>query len=84
MVLTDVFADAGATLVSGDDNSNSILETTETWIYSATYTVTQADINAGTDLVNMASVVTDELPTPEEADATTTVDQNPSLTIAQG
>ena len=32
VVLDDVFA-GGATLVSGDTNTNSILETTETWIY---------------------------------------------------
>ena len=46
VVLDDVFA-GGATLVSGDTNDNSILETTETWVYSADYTVTQADLNAG-------------------------------------
>ena len=32
VVLDDVFA-GGATLVSGDTNNNSILETSETWIY---------------------------------------------------
>ena len=45
VVLDDVFA-GGATLVSGDTNTNNILETTETWIYTADYTVTQADLNA--------------------------------------
>ena len=58
VVLTDTFA-GGATLVSGDTNANSILETTETWIYSADYMVTQADLNAGTALVNVATVDTD-------------------------
>ena len=57
VVLTDVFA-GGATLVSGDTNGNSILETTETWVYSADYTVTQADLNAGAALVNVAAVDT--------------------------
>ena len=46
VVVDDVFA-GGATLVSGDTNNNSILETTETWVYSADYMVTQADLNAG-------------------------------------
>ena len=59
VVLDDVFA-GGATLVSGDTNTNNILETTETWIYTADYTVTQADLNAGTDLVNVAAVDTDQ------------------------
>ena len=35
VVLDDVFA-GGATLVSGDTNNNSILETTETWVYRRT------------------------------------------------
>ncbi|MFV7236987.1 gliding motility-associated C-terminal domain-containing protein, partial [Flavobacterium sp. ZB4R12] len=42
-------------LQSGDVNDNSIVEVTETWIYTATYTVTQADIDAGT-ITNQASV----------------------------
>ena len=51
------------------------------WVYSATYMATQADINAGTDLVNTASVVTTEVPGPTTDDATTTITQGPSLTI---
>ena len=58
VVLDDAFA-GGATLVSGDDGDN-ILETTETWVYSADYTVTQADLNAGAALVNVAAVDTDQ------------------------
>ena len=81
VVLTDVFA-GGATLVSGDINDNDILETTETWVYSADYVVTQADLNAGDDLVNVAVVDTDQTD-PEDDDATSTVDQNPALTIVK-
>ncbi|MEZ4636207.1 MAG: hypothetical protein R2856_14800 [Caldilineaceae bacterium] len=79
VVLTDAFA-GGATLVSGDVNNNNILETTETWTYSADYTVTQADLNAGTDLVNVAVVDTDQTD-PQQDDVTSTVDAQPSLTI---
>ena len=54
------------------------------WVYSATYLATQADINAGTDLVNTASVVTTEVPGPTMDDATTTITQDSeSLTIAK-
>ena len=80
VVLGDLFADAGATLFSGDVNTNSILETDETWVYTAQYTVTQADINAGTALVNVATVVTDQT-TEQQDDATSTVDQSPDLTL---
>ncbi|MEZ4830972.1 MAG: hypothetical protein R2873_03035 [Caldilineaceae bacterium] len=76
VVLTDAFA-GGATLVSGDVNNNNILETTETWTYSADYTVTQADLNAGTDLVNVAVVDTDQTD-PQQDDVTSTVDAQPS------
>jgi gliding motility-associated-like protein/uncharacterized repeat protein (TIGR01451 family) len=38
---------SAVTLQSGDANANNILEVTETWIYTATYTVTQADIDTG-------------------------------------
>jgi gliding motility-associated-like protein/uncharacterized repeat protein (TIGR01451 family) len=40
---------------SGDANVNNLLEVTETWIYTATYSVTQADIDAGS-ISNQASV----------------------------
>ena len=81
VVLTDVFA-GGATLVSGDDGDNASSRPTETWVYSADYTVTQADLNAGADLVNVAAVDTDQT-APQDDDATSTVDQNPSLTIVK-
>jgi uncharacterized repeat protein (TIGR01451 family) len=71
-----------ATLVSGDDNSNSIIETDEVWVYSATYTVTQAMIDAGADLVNTTRVATSEVTTPVVATATTTITQNPAVTVS--
>ena len=72
----------GATLVSGDLNGNNILETTETWVYSADYTVTQADLNAGAALVNVAGVDTDQTARQTD-DATSTVAQSPALTIVK-
>ncbi|RVT74997.1 DUF11 domain-containing protein, partial [Flavobacterium sufflavum] len=39
----------------GDANTNNILEVNETWIFKASYTVTQADIDAG-KITNRASV----------------------------
>ena len=34
----------GATLASGDENANEVLETTETWVYNADYDVTKATL----------------------------------------
>ncbi|MCS5492000.1 DUF7507 domain-containing protein, partial [Algoriphagus limi] len=81
VVLTDVFA-GGATLTSGDLNTNNILETTETWVYTADYTVTQTDMNAGSPLVNVAEVDTDQTD-PASDDATTTITQTPVLSITK-
>jgi len=78
VVLTDVFA-GGAILDSGDDTNTGVLDVGETWIYTADYVVTPDDIDAGTDLVNIASVVTGQTSV-QQGDATTTI-HNASLTI---
>jgi gliding motility-associated-like protein/uncharacterized repeat protein (TIGR01451 family) len=73
VVLTDLFTN-GATLISGDGNGNNILDVNETWTYSATYVVTQSDIDAGATLVNRAVIDTDQT-APDQAEATTTISQ---------
>ncbi len=51
-----------------------------TCVLTGTYTVTQADIDAG-DLTNNASVTSTELTTPVAATNTTTVAQNPDIAL---
>ncbi|WP_131458466.1 DUF7507 domain-containing protein, partial [Jiulongibacter sediminis] len=80
--LTDDLAGV-ATLSSGDINTNTLLDTNEVWVYTASYSATQSDIDAGTDLINTASVTTTELPTPESDTAATAITQTPSLTITK-
>lgn len=46
-------ADADLTYVSGDTNSNNVLDVSETWTYKATYAVEQADLNNG-EFINTA------------------------------
>jgi uncharacterized repeat protein (TIGR01451 family) len=72
-----------AVVVSGDTNNNSIMETDEAWVFSATYLVVEADFAAGIDLVNTASVTTSEVSRPVTRTATTTVTQTPTLSVAQ-
>src|SRR5204863_3062249 len=55
VVLDDTFA-GGATLVSGDTNSNGILETTETWVYSADYRAEERRVGEGGSLGRVAGV----------------------------
>ena len=76
---------------SGDADNDGELDVDETWIYLASYTVTQADINAGGNidlgddgnndvLRNEACVVTDQ--TDELCDTVDVpVDQNPSINL---
>src|SRR5262245_27425591 len=82
-VVTDPFADAGSlTFVGGDTHDLGVLDTDEIWHYTATHTVTQAEMNAGGTLQNIAHVHTDRTPDQSD-DATTTVEQNPALTIVK-
>jgi uncharacterized repeat protein (TIGR01451 family) len=46
--------------VSGDTNSDGKIDVGETWHYTASHTVTQADLNAGGTIDNTASVATDQ------------------------
>jgi uncharacterized repeat protein (TIGR01451 family) len=56
---------------SGDLNSNNLLDTSESWIYSGTYILQQSDIdtNGGGDgtLDNTVTVTTQEVPEPVTA-----------------
>jgi uncharacterized repeat protein (TIGR01451 family) len=75
--------DSAATLTgpSGDNDPTGTLDVDETWTYTTTYTVTQADIDAGDDLVNNVSITSDQVTTAVEDDATTQVQQVRSLSI---
>ena len=81
VVLSDDLAGT-AILASGDDG-DGVLEVGEAWVYTATYIATQADINAGDDLVNVASVTSTEITTPVTDDATTTIAANPAMTVVK-
>ncbi len=70
---------SGPTL-SGDLDSDSEIDLSETWTLVATYAATQAQIDDGNDIVNTVTVATDELPD-DSAVATTTITQNPSFTL---
>ncbi|WP_229802122.1 beta strand repeat-containing protein [Paramylibacter ulvae] len=71
----------GPTLVSGDDGSGDI-DVDETWEYTATYVVTQDNIDDGGDIVNAVDFDSDQLPTLSD-DATTTIDQTPNAVVTK-
>ncbi|MBK8698883.1 MAG: DUF11 domain-containing protein [Saprospiraceae bacterium] len=84
--ITDILPDGSTGTMSGPVESlsnNGEINVGETWTYTINYTVTQSDIDAGANLVNNVSVITDEVPGPTTANETTPIDQNPSLTVSK-
>ncbi len=70
--------------VSGDANANNRLDVGETWGYSASYTVTQADINTGGNLLNTVGVTsTTPGATAQNATATTAISATPAYSVTK-
>ena len=81
VVLTDAFT-SDESYVSGDTDSDKQLDVGESWVYNASHKVTQAEMDAGVALVNMASVDTDQTD-PSQDDVITTITQSPDLGITK-
>ncbi len=56
----DTSDDFSPTFDASSDNGNGVLDVGESWNYTATYTVTQADFDSGLDLVNVATADSDQ------------------------
>lgn len=80
------------TLISGDTNANNQLEPAETWTYTATYILAQADVDNSAGVTDgvanaVVAVANDPQATPAVQDtgtdltATATIPATPSLTI---
>ena len=82
ITVSDPFA-GGAAYSSGDTDGDNVLDLAETWIYTADYNATQSDIDAGNDLINTARVTATQVPTPETAQAVTSISATPSLTVSK-
>ena len=69
---------------ASDTDSNNVLDFGETWIYTASHAMTQAQMDDANDLVNSVSVTTNETGgTPQISQVTTTIAANPSLTVSK-
>ena len=58
IVITDTLGQA--TLSSGDTNADEILDINESWIYTLEYEVIQTQIDQGIDIINTASVTSEQ------------------------
>ena len=76
VVLSDVLSNGGVVTVGTPVRSMAgavgVLEVGETWTYAATYDLTQADIDDGADLINTATVLTDQTAIQQDTVTTTT------------
>ena len=78
---TPVTPASGPVLTSGDSNADGILQDTETWIYTVTYNVTQANIDAGGSFTNTAAWSCAQLAARTSNVATTTITRTPAIAI---
>ena len=69
---------------AGDEGIANALDVGETWTYSTSYSASQSDIDAATDLVNSVEFTTDETGVTSVGDtATTSVISQPSMTVVK-
>ncbi len=71
---------SGPTLTSGDAAPLGTIDVGETWIYTATYAVTQASINGGATITNSATFTTNETTLQSSNTVSTTITRTPQLT----
>ncbi|MGE0367231.1 MAG: Calx-beta domain-containing protein, partial [Phycisphaerales bacterium] len=87
VVVNDPFIDNEAPVLNGlfnvgDTNQNNLLDVGEAWLYTGSYVVTQADIDAGETISNVATASADDHE-PVSDDATVPVEQNAELTVVK-
>jgi uncharacterized repeat protein (TIGR01451 family) len=72
---------SAVSFTGGDTDTDNELDLTETWTYSATYVITQDDVDAGV-VNNIATTDSDETP-PTTDPETTPLPQNPEIMIVK-
>ena len=80
------YAPTGASYVSGDTSNLGVLDVGETWVYSASYTLTQADLDnrgGGNGLLDNTATGDTAETTPLDASASVPLVYNPNFVIAK-
>ncbi|MEC3881685.1 DUF7507 domain-containing protein, partial [Parapedobacter sp. 10938] len=67
---------------TGDADNDGNLDVGETWTYTVSYVADQSHIDNGNDIVNTFTFGADELTADVSDDATTTITQSRSVTVA--
>ena len=82
VTVTDPKCDAAPAYVSGDRDADSKLDLSETWIYSCSHTVTQAELDAGGNLSNTVTADSNESG-PDTDTLVIPISQNPALSLVK-
>ncbi|MBL8791881.1 MAG: DUF11 domain-containing protein [Rhizobiales bacterium] len=78
---TPIAPTSGPTLTSGDTNGDGILQDTETWVYTVTHNVTQANIDGGGSFTNVATWACTEVAVKTSNTVTTTITRTPNIAV---
>ena len=82
ITVTDPKCDAAPAYVSGDSDADSKLDLSETWIYSCSHTVTQAELDAGGNLSNTVTADSNESG-PDTDTLVIPISQTPALSLVK-
>ncbi len=82
ITVADPNCDAAPAYQSGDTNADSKLQTTETWTYTCSHTVTQAEIDAGGNLSNTVTAHSTES-APATGTYSIPISQNPAIHVVK-
>jgi len=87
ITLADTLPDGATGTLTGPANDVGLvgqLDVGESWIYTLTYNVTQAQIDDGSPLINSVSVTADETDTDVQTDnAQTIIEKSPSMVVSK-
>ena len=82
ITVTDPKCDLAPAYVSGDSDADNKLDLSETWIYSCSHTVTQAELDAGGNLSNTVTADSNESG-PDTDTLVIPISQNPALSLVK-
>ena len=82
ITVTDPKCDLAPVYVSGDTDADNKLDLSETWIYSCSHTVTQAELDAGGNLSNTVTADSNESG-PDTDTLVIPISQSPALSLVK-
>ena len=83
VTVTDAKCDSAPVYQGGDVNEDHLMQPTEDWIYTCSYTVTQSDIDSGEDISNTVLADATEIDPAEEDTLDIPIVQGPAIELTK-